>query len=237
MWSYVLGFFVWPTAPRRCSNFLPSRPISHTIPSHRNTFHRHCDTMTSKTKSSTTSSPSKGPIISPITVGILVVGLSILIQFGQPPSITGPPHPNKPFSSFTQFYPFYKSEHSNEGERTWREMGECKEMIERVLIASGVTSHSEWLNITLTHTHGLIFFQLLPFFVSVNRQLHFAGTSLVILLFLINLRTLPSLLFAGSIGYILSPMLVGLSHGFFELAIVMGVFIMMNKISTGKVRN
>jgi len=75
------------------------------------------------------------------------------------------------------------------------------------------------------------------FFVSANRKLHFAGTCVVILLFLLNPRSIPSILFAGGVGYMLCPMLQGLSHGFIEFAATIGTFLIMHKLSTGAVRS
>lgn len=77
---------------------------------------------------------------------------------------------------------------------------------------------------------------LLLFQYSANRKLHFAGTCVVILLFLLNPRSIPSILFAGGVGYMLCPMLQGLSHGFIEFAATIGTFLIMHKLSTGAVR-
>ena len=77
-----------------------------------------------------------------------------------------------------------------------------------------------------------------PFYASehtdrTNRQLHFAGTCCVILLFLLNPKSVPSLLFSAAVGYILCPMLIGLSHGLVEFACVVSLFLLMHKLSTG----
>lgn len=68
-----------------------------------------------------------------------------------------------------------------------------------------------------------------------NRQLHFAGTTIVALLFLLNPRSIPSILMGACVGYLVCPALIGLAHGFIEFAIVIGVFLAMHKLSTGKV--
>lgn len=82
------------------------------------------------------------------------------------------------------------------------------------------------------------FQQFYPFYASehsdrTNRQLHFAGTTGVILMFLLNPQSVPSLLFSAAVGYILCPMLIGLSHGLVEFAFVVSLFLVMHKLSTG----
>jgi hypothetical protein len=123
--------------------------------------------------------------LSPMSVAALVLLLSVALQLVGPssvPSLTGPPHARKPFRSFSAFYPFYASEHS-----------------ERV-----------------------------------NRQLHFVGTSLVLLLFACFPRSLPSVLLAAVVGMVACPLLAGLSHGFVEFGLVMLVFLVAHKLSTGR---
>jgi len=132
---------------------------------------------------STTKSSVSKTLLSPFSLAFLVLLLGIAIQLTAIPSLTGPPAPNKPYSTFQAFYPFYQSEHSNE----------------------------------------------------VNRKLHFAGTTVVIALFLMNPRSVPSLLMGVVVGLVLCPMLRGVPTGFIELALVMMTFIGTHKISTGKI--
>jgi len=77
-----------------------------------------------------------------------------------------------------------------------------------------------------------------PFYASehadrTNRQLHFVGTSIVVLLMACNPRSVPSFLMAAMTGLVLSPALIGLSHGFVEFAAVLVVFLLAHKLSTG----
>jgi hypothetical protein len=58
----------------------------------------------------------------------------------------------------------------------------------------------------------------------------------VILLFLLNPRSLPSIFFSAALGYICCPLFIGLSHGFVEFGITVSAFILIHKLSTGKVR-
>jgi hypothetical protein len=123
--------------------------------------------------------------LSPMSVAALVLLLSVALQLVGPssvPSLTGPPHARKPFRSFSAFYPFYTSEHSDR----------------------------------------------------VNRQLHFVGTSLVLLLFACFPRSLPSVLLATVVGMVACPLLAGLSHGFVEFGLVLLVFLVAHKLSTGR---
>lgn len=95
--------------------------------------------------------------------------------------------------------------------------------------------------VCLTHTYFVCYvcvcvcpFHPLPLS-PVNRKLHFAGTSIVLAMFLLNFSSLPSILFAACIGYLTCPLFLGVGHGFFEFGIVIGTFILMHKLSTGKV--
>ena len=70
---------------------------------------------------------------------------------------------------------------------------------------------------------------------SVNRKLHFAGTSIVLVLLLLNPRSLPAMGFAACVGYALCPLLVGMDHGLIELVVMMLVFLGVHKLSVGKI--
>lgn len=85
----------------------------------------------------------------------------------------------------------------------------------------------------LTHSNS----HLHPFLSSppVNRKLHFVGTSIVILMFLLNPKAIPSILFGACTGYLVCPALIGLDHGFIEFFVTIGVYLLMFKLSTGRI--
>ena len=168
------------------------------------------------------SSSSSGVWLSPMSVAALVVLLAVLIQVVTVPSVTGPPSSRKPYSSFQQFYPFYASEHSDTSQSHCRRSRRSARQLRSVLDSRlGISPLSAASTVSLCPP--------------ANRQLHFAGTTIVALLFLLNPRSIPSILLGACVGYLVCPALIGLAHGFVEFAVVIGVFLATHKLSTGKV--
>lgn len=64
---------------------------------------------------------SSSGVISPFTLSILVLAFAVAINFydyESIPSLVGPRAENKPFTKFTDFYPFYKSQHTDKSKHT-----------------------------------------------------------------------------------------------------------------------
>jgi hypothetical protein len=88
---------------------------------------------TSNFKSSSSSSSAQSPavsklhnfgLISPVSVLVAVAFLALLINnISIIPSLTGPPSSNKPYRYFNDFYPFYRSEHSDQINRSLHLIG------------------------------------------------------------------------------------------------------------------
>lgn len=82
------------------------------------------------------------------------------------------------------------------------------------------------------------FDQYYPFYISQHadqtcRRLHFVGTSLIILFSLYEYHVITSLIMAGIVGYGIFKATSHIEHGFFELGIMMLVFVLFMRKLTG----
>jgi hypothetical protein len=61
--------------------------------------------------------------LTPLLAALAVAALAAAMYAPAVPSLTGPAHANKPFSSFDAFYPFYQREHSQSATRAMHVAG------------------------------------------------------------------------------------------------------------------
>lgn len=80
-----------------------------------------------KSKTQTAANPQKSRSGQPgVSLAILVALASALYSMPNGiPSFTGPNHANKPFNSFSEFYPFYLSQHMQPDNRLLHVIGTC----------------------------------------------------------------------------------------------------------------